>query len=173
MRRFFEIQAPCRDRAGAAEGGGGRAVIAPGAPVEVGSTPDPKVKPAEKSDADKLREDYDKKFGDLQKQLDEARQSERYWADRARGGQPASDPQGDDDTDDTPAQRLREPDAITPEQFLDVLSKEGPAGLKRFGFMTEADVAERTREIEERADRKLQQAQAHATYDARLAQEFP
>jgi hypothetical protein len=175
MRCFFDLASPCRDRAGDGDGGAVADKIDPGAPIEVGSPKEPAAKTADKSEVDKLRDEFNQRIEALQNENRETKESARYWEQRARGAAPpADDPDDDPDEDDTADTRPADNFAdITPEKFFEILNSEGPAGLKKFGFMTKADVDAEVRKIQERNDRKLAQAQTHATYDAKLGQEFP
>src|SRR5690348_9268711 len=159
---------PLRDKAGDAEG---TATVDPGAPFVHGDPPDkPAPKTPEKSNVDKRLEELESENKRLGTRLSEAENDAKYWSQRARGErQPEPEPESDDE----PAPARAEEVDISPEEFLDVLSKEGIKGLRRFGFMTKADVDAEVARIREESDRKLAQSNHNTSIDNRLSTEFP
>lgn len=146
------------------------APLDPGAPFVHGNDAPVVTKPAEKAKEESAES---KRITALEKELKETRDSEKYWADRAKAsGAPRREPEPEPESDDEPA--ASDPmEGITPEQFLDVLSREGPKGLKRFGFMTKADVDAKAEEIRRESDRKLETARASDNIDARIKRDYP
>jgi hypothetical protein len=141
-------------------------------PVPVEDLLEPKpAAGSEKSDIEKRFEALEAETKGLRTRLSEAENDARYWSQRARG-ETVTAREPEPESEDEPAAEDPAQD-ITPEQFLDVLSKEGVKGLRRFGFLTQADVNQQLREVERSADRKLAAAAQSVAVDQRLSREFP
>lgn len=163
----FLLYGPKRDpEPGAA---GGDSPLDPGAPFVHGEPVKPAAKPNDKSDLEKRFDALEAETKGLRTRLTEAEGDARYWSQRARG---EAAPREERETDDEPP--AEDPtQEMTPEQFLDVLSKEGIKGLKRFGFMTKADVDAEVKRISKEADQKISRAQQASTIDQKIGREFP
>jgi len=106
----------------------------------------------------------------LRRERDEARESERYWSDRARGAaepEEPKEPADPDDDDPDPAQ----------ETLVDDFSSTGIAALVKRGLVTKKDAKALIEKISERVATKVArqvvgQAQAKATADTTIMSEF-
>lgn len=88
------------------------------------------------------REDWES----LQRQVDELRQSERYWANLARSGGKAEDPppapaeEGPDPNEFLDSNEPKAPlEDDTPEKLVDEFASQGVAALAKRGFVTASD----------------------------------
>jgi hypothetical protein len=71
----------------------------------------------------------------LLRERDEARESERFWAQKARGGkEDPAEPEEEEEPEPEP-----DPDEPDPEKFVDELAKDGVKALRKYGFMTRAE----------------------------------
>lgn len=163
-----------RDRA--AEAPNGSPKIDPGAPYEHGTeAPEKPVTKAEPSDTEKRLTALEKQLETTKADLAEARNSERYWADRARGARVEEDPIPDDEPEPNPSRP-----AITvddkPEKLLDDLSVSGLKALRDRGIITAEEFDAKLDKLEtsllKRVDQKLETAQRHNVIDTELAK-FP
>jgi hypothetical protein len=116
-----------------------------------------------------------KQVADQKKRLDELAASERYWADKAKGGADAGgDPEdpGEGADDDDGGEAPETP--ISPDDFLDELSKTGPAAIEKAlgkrGFVRKEDVVKLATEI---ANNVVARERGKITSDARLVSEYP
>ncbi|HLG99840.1 MAG TPA: hypothetical protein VKX49_26255 [Bryobacteraceae bacterium] len=161
-----------RDRAGETEGS---TRIDPGAPHFHSTDPEPKPEPkAEKSDIEKRLDALEAENKTLRARTEELSQSERYWAEQARGRNVAPLPDDDDDTDEgtQPSARPLVTDD-KPEKLLDDLSAEGLKALAKRGVIT-ADQLEAALEAQERKfNQRLSEAQDGVAFDQKLGKEFP
>lgn len=115
----------------------------------------------------------------LLRQLDESKNSERYWADMARRGgrapEPAAEPEETDasefyDEEDT-ASNL--PDD-TPAKLVDDFASQGISALQKRGFVTVAEAKRIAVEAAARVSRELiGRERQKITSDTQLMQEFP
>jgi len=113
----------------------------------------------------------------LRRERDEARQSERFWADRARSGQaiePAAEPE-DDNTSDF-IDDVADPvvDGDTPEKLVDEFASQGVGALKKRGFITAADAHKLAVEVAAKVSRELiGRERQKMTSDHQIMTEFP
>lgn len=165
------------DPAPAGGGGDQSAVIDMGAPFVI----DPDVKPApaapkpEKSDTDKRLDAMAAELEGLKRTNRELEDSNRYWSERARGGQPPA-PEPEPELDDTPTPRVVADPDEKPEKLLDDMSVDGLKALRIRGIITEDQLFD---ELDKREQRLLQQVEQrletnnrHNQMDAELAK-FP
>ncbi len=147
----------------------------PPPPFEGDDAPKPAAKPADKPKDKDSEADLRKEITNLRQQLRESGDSERYWAEQARGrGAAASD--ADDDTADDTAP-LDEPEETT-DEFLDRLSKEGPRAVAKVaekigakaGYVRKADVEKIAAKI---AGEIVERKAGRMSADARLMGEHP
>ncbi len=111
----------------------------------------------------------------LRRERDEARDSERYWAERARGTrQPdEEEPEREEEDDDNP-----EVTDEKPEQLVDDLTSRGLDALVKRGVITKRDARGLIRKEVERTGRKLvreavAQERQKLTTDAEIMHKFP
>lgn len=141
------------------------------APFEGDAPGQPAAKPAKEPVKDELGE-VRRELADLRKRNAELSDSEKYWADRARagGGAPA-DPEPDDETE---VEEQSEASQISPDDFLDLLTKDGPEAvakeLSKRGFVKKADVAKLAESI---AQRVVDRERGKITSDAKLISDYP
>jgi len=113
------------------------------------------------------------RMGEMQKQLEETRESERYWADRARGAAPA---EPDDDEPDPDDDELVVDDK--PEQLVDDLSSRGMDALVKRGVLTKKEareliakeVAKQSRKI---AEEVVGRERTKFTTDSEIVTKYP
>lgn len=175
--RLFDAAMPLYDAEPESGGGGPSSTIDPGAPFVHGETPaKPAAKTAEKSDIEKRLEALERDNESLKKRNDELTESERYWATRARGGDRSADEDAGEDYDPDPEiapARAAAHEDEKPEALLDDLSATGLKALKARGIITEEELERRLDKIREQTERRIQTAEADASWAARFAQEFP
>lgn len=128
-------------------------------------------KAPEKSEVEKRLEALESENKRLSTRISESENDARYWQQRARGG--ANEDRQPEPEEPEPAAEPDPVEEIPPEQFLEVLSKEGIKGLRRFGFMTQREVDAKVAEVARDGDRKLAAAAQSVAIDNRLAREFP
>jgi hypothetical protein len=117
----------------------------------------------------------------IRRERDEARESERYWANQARGGgrqaEPAAqavddgpDPNEFLDTEERPAGL----DGDTPEKLIDEFASQGVAALSKRGFITASDAKRIAVEAALHVSQELigRERQKMGT-DAQIKSEFP
>ena len=114
----------------------------------------------------------------LRRERDEARESERYWANLAKAGQPAAD-RVEEPADDIDADQyvdVAEPnlEGDTPEKLVDDFAAKGVDALKRRGFITAADAQKLAVDVAAKVTRELigRERQKMGT-DAQIMAEFP
>jgi hypothetical protein len=115
----------------------------------------------------------------LQRERDESRQSEKYWADMARNGRTAEPPAEPDDEDDA-RQFIDEddaPDGIdgdTPEKLVDEFAAQGTKALDKRGYVKAADVKKMAAEIAVKVARQMiGQQVVRSTTDNTIMTQFP
>jgi hypothetical protein len=129
-------------------------------------------KPAEKSDVEKQIEGLRKDFERVSRELGEAKQDSKYWADRARkGGDPAAPGQPDDDEeeDTLPASPFAGEKA---EKLLDDLSVEGLSALLKRGVPTKEELASEIAKIQKRITKDVEQRLEKHTRDTSMDAKF-
>ncbi len=114
----------------------------------------------------------------LRRERDEARESERYWANQARGNGRQPEPQAAEDGPD-PREFLDEEErpsieGDTPEKLIDEFASSGVAALSKRGFITAADAKRIAVEAALHVSQELigRERQKMGT-DAQIKQEFP
>ena len=144
--------------------------IDPGAPVEVGAPQEARGKPAEKSEVEKLREEFQTERERTTRELQEARRSEQYWSERAKHVKHEPEPES---ADEPPPLRPAAVDDDNAEKFLDDVSKDGSAALKKRGFLTADELEDRLKKERERNDERVNSIAANTSVDTQIAREFP
>lgn len=141
-------------------------VIQHGVEVPIGDEPvKPKEpdKPAEKSDVEKLREEFRKELDARDKQIAELRESEKYWARKAgRAVEPEPDESEEPEEPQEPEEK--------PERLLDELSADGLKAIEKRGFVKRSDVE---RMVNDKVNRTLEEVQQGQAFDAKLQRDFP
>lgn len=118
-------------------------------------------KPTEKSDVEKRLDTLEKEIASRDKRIEELSQSERYWADQAKGRKPETDdePEADPAADDP-----------EPDKLLDELSTKGLQAIRDRGFMTKSEVEKM---VNARLNQTLEQVTEGQAFDQRLQKDFP
>jgi hypothetical protein len=100
---------------------------------------------------------------------DEARESEKFWAQKARGGK--EDPaEPEEEEEPKPEPEPEEPD---PEKFVDELAKDGLKALRKYGFMTRAQAEKLADErAEKMADKVVDRRVKGMQSDTQLVTDF-
>ena len=120
----------------------------------------------------------------LTRDRDEARQSEKAWADYHRGGGAAARPAPEPIVDELPkAEEFPDPEGMeapaeiegdTPEKMVDDLAANGVAALSRRGFITAADALKLAKQVAIEVSGKLiDNKVAKMGTDQQIMQEFP
>ena len=104
-----------------------------------------------------------KSVAERDKMIEELRASERYWAERA-----AASTQQPDDEDQGDEPELIEDD--NPDRFVEDLSNEGVAALKKRGLLTREEAMELAAKV---AEKKISEATKRLETDAKIIREFP
>jgi hypothetical protein len=176
MRLFHAALPLFEDEPGSAGGG---PPLDPGAPFVHGEPPEKPAagKAAEKSDIEKRLDALERDNAALRKKNDELSESERYWAQRARGGDrddaPADDAGEFDPDPEIPAGRAADVQEETPEALLDDLSAKGLKALKARGLITDDELEKRLEKIRQQTEQRIAIAEADASWSTSFAQEFP
>lgn len=112
------------------------------------------------------RKDYDA----LQRRLDELQESERYWADRAKGAKASGgDPSDEDDDQDDDPDLDEDPDKV-----LDEFSTKGIDALVKRGVLTKKAARELIRKEAEKIARQVVGSESKKLQsDAELLRKFP
>lgn len=141
----------------------------PGAPREYSNDPpDDKQEPTA---SDRAIEDLRKANEVQARELREAKDSERYWADRAKQ---RADARVEPEIDDTPTdQGLDGIDDDTPDKMLDDLSVKGIAALKERGLITEKEMTKRLEALEARLTGQINATAEGSDFDRQMGEEFP
>lgn len=141
--------------------------LSPGTEVTLDDDPPPKPeKTEEKPDLKALQDEIE----NLKTRATRAEQDRDYWAGRARRPEPtAPKAEPKEPPKQTPNPYAKE----TPEQLIDALAKEGFSALSKRGLMTKDEVAEMLREQREGIEEHVETVRADATFEQRLASEFP
>ena len=121
----------------------------------------------------------EKRLEDAERERNELRESERYWSERARAGKPAEQPKEDEVDDDLSdlLGDLKDDDGDN-DKFIDELTGEGAAALRKRGFVTKKEAIELAREVAERVSARTSKkavgaAEKKLQRDSRLLKEFP
>lgn len=129
--------------------------------------------PAEKGPS---REDWES----LQRQVAELRESERYWADRARsGGQSQESAPPPSEESPSPEEFLdpNEPPPVeddTPEKLVDEFASQGVAALSKRGFIKASDAKRIAAEVAVQVSQELINRERHKMgNDQELVKRFP
>lgn len=126
--------------------------------------------PPAKTDVEKQLDSLRKDFESLEKRNKELSDSEKYWADRARGAAPVVQQDDDDDEDTLPANPF---EGEKPEALLDDLTQKGLEALYKRGVPTRAELAEAAKNIKNEVmaavNQKLAVNQKHNAVDQELA----
>jgi hypothetical protein len=116
----------------------------------------------------------------LQRERDESRESERYWADRARSGssggtaEPAGEPEDDDASEFIDTDAADGIDGDTPEKLVDEFAAKGVAALKSRGFITARDAQKLAADVAIKVARQMiGQQVTRSTSDAQIMAAFP
>lgn len=155
--------APAGDETGAAP-------LDPGAPFVHGNDAPVVTKPAEKAKEESAES---KRITALEKELKETRDSEKYWADRARAGNAPrhEEPESDDEPEpEEPSRVARRQEK--PEELLDDVSKEGLEALKKRGLITKEELDAAIAKAGRDAEARIANAQANANIDARIERDY-
>lgn len=121
----------------------------------------------DKDDDDELSlspKDLKKQLAELRKKNAELQQSERYWADRAKGVRASKAEDKDDDEEDGGDDE--EEDESDRADLIEAIAKGGVKALRQRGFITEADALRMI-------DGRIQTAQQRMANDARLTAAYP
>lgn len=115
----------------------------------------------------------------MRRERDEARESERYWAERARAGSRPAEPAGEPESDEDPTEFIDpdQPDGIegdTAEKLIEELQAKGVKALRDRGFVTAAQANKMATETALKVSRELiGRERQKITSDATLMNEFP
>ena len=143
-----------------------------------GPTTKEAAKPAEKSDVEKRLDALERENKAKDARINELVESERYWAQQARGKAPAPEEglPGPDDDDDLPVAVADPFEGEKPEKFLDDLSVDGLKALRKRGVITEEQLIDQVGRLEQRllarVDERLATNTRHQAIDAELGK-FP
>lgn len=116
-------------------------------------------------------------FDRVNRELNEARESEKFWANRAKGGAKEPVPEPEDETD--PADFVdnsgdKELEGDTAEKLVDELSTQGIKALQRRGFVTAADARKIAAEVGVKvAQTLIERTTTKLATDNRLMSAFP
>lgn len=101
--------------------------------------------------ADEFKE-FKKGFDELKRERDELRESERYWSDRARTDKAGEKVKQDEVEKDDLSDLLGDSkdDDGDNDKFIDELTSDGSAALRKRGFISRKDALELAREVAER-----------------------
>jgi hypothetical protein len=158
----------------ATDGGGAATApkVDPGAPYVVGEDePAKPAKAAEPSETEKRISALEKDLASTKANLEEAKRSEQFWADKARGAnQPQPEPE-EEEAEPVPTRRAAAEEK--PEALLNDLSIEGAQALWKRGVITEEQLFEHMKGVEARVlkavDKKFEQNQRYSAVDSELA----
>lgn len=115
----------------------------------------------------------------IEKERDELRESERYWSEKARAGEkPKEDEVEDKDDLSDLFGDLKDGDDGDSDKFIDELTGEGAAALRKRGFVTKKEAIELARAVAERVAEKASKkavgvAEKKLQRDSQLLKEFP
>lgn len=146
---------------------------APGKPDAAG-----KQGKAEPSESDKQIKALRDELAAVKANLDEARESERFWSARARGGNAPTEEVVEDDEDDKDSPKPAESpfSGEKTDRFLDDLGVYGLEALVKRGVLTQDQFLEKIEQLEKRlgdkVDKRLEVQRKHTATDAELAK-FP
>jgi len=131
---------------------------------------EPAVKPVDEK-VTLTKAEYDSVLRDR----DEARQSERYWANLARPGQQPQLVAEEPETDQVEEAEGRDGiEGDTPDKLIDEFASTGVKALKNRGFITEADAIKLAKEVAGKVSRTMiDQERSKITSDTQLITEFP
>jgi hypothetical protein len=146
-------------------------VLDPGAPVEIGR----EVPAAPATPAKVAPTPEQTRIAELEASLREQREAAQFWANRARGGQPA--PVDDAAIDDEPAEPVLEvanpPAGESTDDFLTDLNAAGLEALKKRGVITGEQLAVALQNLETRIRGEYAMDVQARQFDSRLSAEFP
>ncbi len=149
----------------------------PGAPFELPHETEAGKPPAkaEPTETEKRLTALEKELATAKASLAETQQSERYWANKARGT-PAPEPEPEPVDDEVPEPGVSPFAGEKPEKFLDDLSAEGLGAMLKRGVITQEQFDGALAKLEDRITRKVEsRLQLHAQHTAMDAKfnEFP
>lgn len=169
--RYFLHNGPLRDKAGEGDDGG-QSAVAPGAPYVHGSAPAKEAaQPVQKTAAEVELEDTRKQLESARRERDEAKQSEKYWSDRARS-QRVEVPETDDEPEPEDAGRPQVR-RDKPEKLLDEMTEEGIEALRKRGIVTQEDLDAALAKQAKKNDARLALSQRQNAFDQQFNREFP
>lgn len=116
-----------------------------------------------------------KEYEALQRRLDELAESERYWAERAKGAKDSGgDPVDEDDYDERDEEEDDEPADDDPDKVLDEFSTKGVEALVKRGVLTKKAARELIRKEAEKIARQVVGMESKRLQsDAALLRAFP
>lgn len=122
-----------------------------------------------------------KRLEAIEKERDELRESERYWSEKARagsGGDKTKEDEVEDEDDLSDLLGDLADDDGDNDKFIDELTSEGAAALKKRGFISKKEALQLAQQVAERVASKVSKkavgkAQKGLQREAKLVREFP